>query len=198
MFWVVDNFLMKKHRTKAKLEEREEESRGSSKVRYRRALSHDDSESEVSFMTDICSNIITMQDFMFDLWLSCKLQSILWNSKCLIKRHHHSSCSTPTGYTWLFWRPAKGKDVYQNQEVERQLSSSWPHSFKNSRRLAWGSPVYNFYLCFFYSFDPTWAFTVFSLGRHDKPACLQLSPMSLLIFVVKQAFISLSGWGSPI
>uniref|UniRef100_A0A3B3DCM5 STIM activating enhance n=1 Tax=Oryzias melastigma TaxID=30732 RepID=A0A3B3DCM5_ORYME len=47
MFWVVDNFLMKKHRTKAKLEEREEDSRGSSKVRYRRALSHDDSESEV-------------------------------------------------------------------------------------------------------------------------------------------------------
>lgn len=48
MFWVVDNFLMKKHRTKAKLEEREEDSRGSSKVRYRRALSHDDSESEAS------------------------------------------------------------------------------------------------------------------------------------------------------
>ena len=48
MFWVVDNFLMKKHRTKAKLEEREEDSRGNSKVRYRRALSHDDSESEVS------------------------------------------------------------------------------------------------------------------------------------------------------
>lgn len=48
MFWVVDNFLMKKHRTKAKIEEREEDSRGNSKVRYRRALSHDDSESEVS------------------------------------------------------------------------------------------------------------------------------------------------------
>lgn len=47
MFWVVDNFLMKKHRTKAKLEEREEDSRGNSKVRYRRALSHEDSESEV-------------------------------------------------------------------------------------------------------------------------------------------------------
>ena len=47
MFWVVDNFLMKKHRTKAKLEERDEDLRGSSKVRYRRALSHDDSESEV-------------------------------------------------------------------------------------------------------------------------------------------------------
>ncbi|XP_058229132.1 store-operated calcium entry regulator STIMATE isoform X1 [Hemibagrus wyckioides] len=48
MFWVVDNFLMKKSRTKAKLEEREvgDDSRGSSKVRYRRALSHDDSESE--------------------------------------------------------------------------------------------------------------------------------------------------------
>lgn len=49
MFWVVDNFLMKKHRTKAKVEEREEDSRGNSKVRYRRALSHDDSESEVSW-----------------------------------------------------------------------------------------------------------------------------------------------------
>lgn len=48
MFWVVDNFLMKKHRTKAKPEDREEDSRGNSKVRYRRALSHDDSESEVS------------------------------------------------------------------------------------------------------------------------------------------------------
>lgn len=48
MFWVVDNFLMKKHKTKAKLEEREENSRGNSKVRYRRAMSHDDSESEVS------------------------------------------------------------------------------------------------------------------------------------------------------
>lgn len=49
MFWVVDNFLMKKSRTKAKLEEREvgDESRGSSKVRYRRAHSHEDSESEV-------------------------------------------------------------------------------------------------------------------------------------------------------
>ncbi|CDQ84973.1 unnamed protein product, partial [Oncorhynchus mykiss] len=48
MFWVVDNFLMKKGRTKAKLEEREvgEDLRGNSKVRYRRALSHDDSESE--------------------------------------------------------------------------------------------------------------------------------------------------------
>uniref|UniRef100_A0A3B5QA51 STIM activating enhance n=2 Tax=Xiphophorus TaxID=8082 RepID=A0A3B5QA51_XIPMA len=52
MFWVVDNFLMKKHRTKAKLEEREEDSRGNSKVRYRRALSHDDSESEILFSAD--------------------------------------------------------------------------------------------------------------------------------------------------
>lgn len=49
MFWVVDNFLMKKSRTKAKLEERGsgDDSRGSSKVRYRRALSHEESESEV-------------------------------------------------------------------------------------------------------------------------------------------------------
>ncbi|XP_012696667.1 store-operated calcium entry regulator STIMATE [Clupea harengus] len=54
MFWVVDNFLMKKGRTKAKLEEREggDESRGSTKVRYRRALSHDDSESEILFSAD--------------------------------------------------------------------------------------------------------------------------------------------------
>ncbi|XP_054883309.1 store-operated calcium entry regulator STIMATE-like isoform X1 [Poeciliopsis prolifica] len=52
MFWVVDNFLMKKHRTKAKLEEREEDSRGNNKVRYRRALSHDDSESEILFSAD--------------------------------------------------------------------------------------------------------------------------------------------------
>ncbi|XP_062325566.1 store-operated calcium entry regulator STIMATE [Osmerus eperlanus] len=54
MFWVVDNFLMKKGRTKAKLEEREvgEDPRGSSKVRYRRALSHDDSESEILFSAD--------------------------------------------------------------------------------------------------------------------------------------------------
>uniref|UniRef100_A0A672HXQ0 STIM activating enhance n=1 Tax=Salarias fasciatus TaxID=181472 RepID=A0A672HXQ0_SALFA len=52
MFWVVDNFLMKKHRTKAKLEERDEDSRGNSKVRYRRALSHDDSESEILFSAD--------------------------------------------------------------------------------------------------------------------------------------------------
>ncbi|MEQ2265114.1 hypothetical protein XENORESO_002441 [Xenotaenia resolanae] len=52
MFWVVDNFLMKKHRTKAKIEERDEDSRGNSKVRYRRALSHDDSESEILFSAD--------------------------------------------------------------------------------------------------------------------------------------------------
>lgn len=52
MFWVVDNFLMKKHRTKAKLEEREEDSRGNGKVRYRRAMSHDDSESEILFSAD--------------------------------------------------------------------------------------------------------------------------------------------------
>uniref|UniRef100_A0A8C1UTE1 STIM activating enhance n=1 Tax=Cyprinus carpio TaxID=7962 RepID=A0A8C1UTE1_CYPCA len=54
MFWVVDNFIMKKGRTKAKLEEREGEDdpRGSSKVRYRRALSHDDSESEILFSAD--------------------------------------------------------------------------------------------------------------------------------------------------
>ncbi|KAG7477978.1 hypothetical protein MATL_G00075530 [Megalops atlanticus] len=54
MFWVVDNFLMKKGRTKAKLEERVggAESRGTSKVRYRRALSHEESESEILISAD--------------------------------------------------------------------------------------------------------------------------------------------------
>ncbi|KAJ8265366.1 hypothetical protein COCON_G00144650 [Conger conger] len=54
MFWVVDNFLMRKGRTKAKLEEREggDSSRGNSKVRYRRALSHEESESEVLISAD--------------------------------------------------------------------------------------------------------------------------------------------------
>ncbi|KAG5835798.1 store-operated calcium entry regulator STIMATE-like [Anguilla rostrata] len=54
MFWVVDNFLMKKSRTKAKVEEREgeAESRSSGKVRYRRALSHDESESEILISAD--------------------------------------------------------------------------------------------------------------------------------------------------
>ncbi|KAF7249795.1 Store-operated calcium entry regulator STIMATE [Varanus komodoensis] len=50
MFWVVDNFLMKKGKTKAKLEEKEPglDSRNGSKVRYRRAASHEESESEAS------------------------------------------------------------------------------------------------------------------------------------------------------
>lgn len=49
MFWVVDNFLMRKGRTKAKLEERgaNQGARSGSKVRYRRAASHEESESEV-------------------------------------------------------------------------------------------------------------------------------------------------------
>nr|XP_040145647.1 store-operated calcium entry regulator STIMATE isoform X2 [Ictidomys tridecemlineatus] len=48
MFWVVDNFLMRKGKTKAKLEERgaNQDSRNGSKVRYRRAASHEESESE--------------------------------------------------------------------------------------------------------------------------------------------------------
>ncbi|KAL7986016.1 hypothetical protein Chor_011182 [Crotalus horridus] len=48
MFWVVDNFLMKKGKTKAKLEEKEsnQDSRNGSKIRYRRAASHEESESE--------------------------------------------------------------------------------------------------------------------------------------------------------
>ncbi|KAG7472450.1 hypothetical protein MATL_G00108920 [Megalops atlanticus] len=54
MFWVVDNFLMRKSRTKAKLEEREggDSSRDNSKVRYRRALSHEESESEILISAD--------------------------------------------------------------------------------------------------------------------------------------------------
>ncbi|XP_066553696.1 store-operated calcium entry regulator STIMATE [Amia ocellicauda] len=54
MFWVVDNFLMKKGRTKAKLEEKEagDDCRGSSKVRYRRAHSHEESESEILISAD--------------------------------------------------------------------------------------------------------------------------------------------------
>ncbi|KAE8611674.1 hypothetical protein XENTR_v10012555 [Xenopus tropicalis] len=50
MFWVVDNFLMKKGKTKAKTEEREgsPDSRNGTTVRYRRTASYDESESEVS------------------------------------------------------------------------------------------------------------------------------------------------------
>ncbi|NXN23894.1 STIMA regulator, partial [Nycticryphes semicollaris] len=46
MFWVVDDFLMKKGKTKAKLEEKEagQDSRNGSKVWYRRAASHEESE----------------------------------------------------------------------------------------------------------------------------------------------------------
>ncbi|XP_072505763.1 store-operated calcium entry regulator STIMATE isoform X1 [Notamacropus eugenii] len=54
MFWVVDNFLMKKGKTKAKLEEKEAslDSRNGSKVRYRRAASHEESESEILMSAD--------------------------------------------------------------------------------------------------------------------------------------------------
>lgn len=54
MFWVVDNFLMRKGRTKAKLEERgaNQDPRNGSKVRYRRAASHEESESEVLISAD--------------------------------------------------------------------------------------------------------------------------------------------------
>ncbi|XP_062977250.1 store-operated calcium entry regulator STIMATE [Elgaria multicarinata webbii] len=54
MFWVVDNFLMKKGRRKAKLEEKEPglDSRNGSKVRYRRAASHEESESEILISAD--------------------------------------------------------------------------------------------------------------------------------------------------
>ncbi|XP_044528832.1 store-operated calcium entry regulator STIMATE [Gracilinanus agilis] len=54
MFWVVDNFLMKKGKTKAKLEEKEGslDSRNGSKVRYRRAASHEESESEILMSAD--------------------------------------------------------------------------------------------------------------------------------------------------
>nr|XP_060621869.1 store-operated calcium entry regulator STIMATE [Anolis sagrei ordinatus] len=52
MFWVVDNFLMKKGKTKAKLEEPGQDSRNGSKVRYRRAASHEESESEILISAD--------------------------------------------------------------------------------------------------------------------------------------------------
>uniref|UniRef100_A0A8C4XF02 STIM activating enhance n=1 Tax=Erpetoichthys calabaricus TaxID=27687 RepID=A0A8C4XF02_ERPCA len=54
MFWVVDNFLMKKGKTKAKLEEKvgADDSRNGSKVRYRRAHSHEESESEILISAD--------------------------------------------------------------------------------------------------------------------------------------------------
>ncbi|XP_055985162.1 store-operated calcium entry regulator STIMATE [Sorex fumeus] len=54
MFWVVDNFLMRKGRTKAKLEERgaSQDSRNGSRVRYRRAASHEESESEILISAD--------------------------------------------------------------------------------------------------------------------------------------------------
>ncbi|KAG8556728.1 hypothetical protein GDO81_018183 [Engystomops pustulosus] len=54
MFWVVDNFLMKKGKTKAKIEEKEgsPESRNGNKIRYRRAASYDDSESEILISAD--------------------------------------------------------------------------------------------------------------------------------------------------
>ncbi|XP_067854407.1 store-operated calcium entry regulator STIMATE [Heptranchias perlo] len=54
MFWVVDNFLMRKSKTKAKLEGEggEDDSRSSNKVRYRRAASHEESESEILISAD--------------------------------------------------------------------------------------------------------------------------------------------------
>lgn len=54
MFWVVDNFLMKKGKTKAKIEEKagSPDSRNGNKVRYRRAASYDDSESEILISAD--------------------------------------------------------------------------------------------------------------------------------------------------
>lgn len=58
MFWVVDNFLMRKGKTKAKLEEEggEDDSRSSNKVRYRRAASHEESESEVNDSIYVANN----------------------------------------------------------------------------------------------------------------------------------------------
>ncbi|CAH2312410.1 store-operated calcium entry regulator STIMATE [Pelobates cultripes] len=54
MFWVVDNFLMKKGKTKAKTEEKNgsPESRNGNKIRYRRAASYDESESEILISAD--------------------------------------------------------------------------------------------------------------------------------------------------
>lgn len=64
MFWVVDNFLMKKGKTKAKLEEKGGglDSRNGSKVRYRRAASHEESESEASPL------LLLFYDFRFFSW----------------------------------------------------------------------------------------------------------------------------------
>ncbi|KAM4650845.1 store-operated calcium entry regulator STIMATE-like isoform 2-T2 [Discoglossus pictus] len=54
MFWVVDNFLMKKGKTKAKSEEKmgSPDSRNGNKVRYRRAASYEESESEILISAD--------------------------------------------------------------------------------------------------------------------------------------------------
>ncbi|KAM8931013.1 store-operated calcium entry regulator STIMATE-like [Pelodytes ibericus] len=54
MFWVVDNFLMKKGKIKEKLEEKDgtPDSRNGNKIRYRRAASYDESESEILISAD--------------------------------------------------------------------------------------------------------------------------------------------------
>ncbi|XP_041129948.1 store-operated calcium entry regulator STIMATE-like [Polyodon spathula] len=79
MFWVVDNFLMKKGKTKAKLEEeRGDDSHSSRKVRYRRAHSHEESESEI---------LISADDEMDDSDGEDDLRR-LTNSKPLKKKKH--------------------------------------------------------------------------------------------------------------
>ncbi|XP_053577182.1 store-operated calcium entry regulator STIMATE [Bombina bombina] len=54
MFWVVDNFLMKKGKRKAKSEEKtgSPDSRNGKQVRYRRAASYEESESEILISAD--------------------------------------------------------------------------------------------------------------------------------------------------
>lgn len=73
MFWVVDNFLMRKGKTKAKLEERgaNQDSRNGSKVRYRRAASHEESESEVGVSP------LTLRGLMLHFWPWKPLVSLL-------------------------------------------------------------------------------------------------------------------------
>lgn len=76
-----------------------------------------------------------------------------------------------------------------------RASSAWLSSFSfsclHSEKVVWGPPVCDSSLCpqLFSLPIPTWTFTVFC---HDKPTCLQLWPMSLVL-AVKLAWLSLSG-----
>uniref|UniRef100_A0A8D0CEI7 STIM activating enhancer n=1 Tax=Salvator merianae TaxID=96440 RepID=A0A8D0CEI7_SALMN len=78
MFWVVDNFLMKKGKTKAKTEEKEsgQDSRNGSKVRYRRAASHEESESEASSILISADDEMEESDVEEDLRRLTNLKSV--------------------------------------------------------------------------------------------------------------------------